>query len=75
MKEVVTTMQPSMNREQLKDVIKAAVTEALEERQDLLYEAIEAAIEDLAFSRAIKEGEKTHKVKREEVFKILDGKT
>jgi len=68
-------MQPSMNREQLKDVIKAAVTEALEERQDLLYEAIEAAIEDLAFSRAIKEGEKTHKVKREEVFKILDGKT
>jgi hypothetical protein len=67
-------MQPSINKEQLKDVIKAAVTEALEERQDLLHEAIEAAIEDLAFSRAIKEGEKTHKVKREEVFNILEGK-
>lgn len=75
MKEVVTTiMQLSMNKEQLKDVIKAAVTEALEERQDLLHEAIETAIEDLALSRAIKEGEKTRKVKREEVFNILEGK-
>jgi hypothetical protein len=75
MKEVITTsMQPSINKEQLKDVIKAAVTEALEERQDLLHEAIEAAIEDLALSRAIKEGEKTHKVKRGEVFNILEGK-
>ena len=68
-------MQPSMNKEELKDAIKAAVTEALEERQDLLQEAIEAAIEDLAFSRAIKEGEKTHKVTREEVFNVLESKT
>jgi len=67
-------MQPSMNKEKLKDVIKTAVAEALEERQDLLQEAIESAIEDLAFIRAIREGEKTNKVKREEVFKVLEGK-
>ncbi len=68
-------MQTSMNKEKLKNVIKTAVAEALEERQDLLQEAIESAIEDLALIRAIREGEKTHKVKREEVFKILEGKT
>ena len=67
-------MQPSMNKEQLKDIIKTALVEVLEERQDLFHEAIETALEDLALSRAIKEGEKTKPVGRDEVFKILEGK-
>jgi hypothetical protein len=49
-------MQPSMNKEQLKDIIKTALVEVLEERQDLFREAIETALEDLALSRAIREG-------------------
>jgi len=48
-----------MNQEQLKNIIKMAVAEVLEERQDLLHEAVAAALEDIALSRAIKEGEKT----------------
>jgi hypothetical protein len=68
-------MQSSMNKEQLKDVIKTALVEVLEERQDLFHEAIEMALEDIALARAIKEGEKTKPVGREEVFKILEGKT
>jgi hypothetical protein len=67
-------MQSSMNQEQLKDVIKTALIEVLEERQDLLHEAIEVALEDIALARAIKEGAKTKPVRREEVFKILEGK-
>ena len=67
-------MQSSINKEQLKDIIKTALVEVLEERQDLFHGAIEKALEDLALSRAIKEGEKTEPVKREEVFKILEGK-
>jgi hypothetical protein len=67
-------MQPLINSKQLKDIIKTAVTEVLEERQDLLHGAIEAALEDLALHQAIKEGEKTKNVKREEIFKILEGK-
>ena len=67
-------MQPSINNKQLKDIIKTAVTEVLEERQDLLQGAIEAALEDLAFLQAIKEGEKTKTIKREEIFKVLEEK-
>jgi hypothetical protein len=67
-------MQSSMNKEQLKDVIKTALVEVLEERQDLFHEAIEVALEDIALARAIKEGEKARFVRREEVFRILEGK-
>ena len=35
--------------------------------------AIEAAIEDVAFARAIEEGEATELVQRKEVFKLLEG--
>jgi hypothetical protein len=72
--EVVNDMQSAMNKEQLKDVIKTALIEVLEERQDLFHEAIEMALEDIALARAIKEGEKTTTVRREEVFEILEGK-
>jgi len=64
-------MQPSMNQEQLKNIVKAALAEVLEERQDLLHEAVAAALEDIALSRAIKEGEKTGFITRDEVFKSL----
>ncbi len=67
-------MQSSMNKEQLKDVIKTALVEVLEERQDLFREAIETALEDIALTRAIKEGEKTKRVQRGDIFKILEGK-
>ena len=63
-----------MNEEQLKDVIKTALVEVLEERQDLFHEAIEAALEDIALAGAIKEREKIKPVRREELFKILEGK-
>ena len=67
-------MQSSMSEERLKDVIKTALVEVLEERQDLLHGAIETALEDIALARAIKKGEKTKPVPREEVIKILEGK-
>jgi hypothetical protein len=67
-------MQSSMSKKQLKDVIKAAFVEVLEEQQGIFHEAIETALEDIALARAIKEGEKTKPVPREEVFKVLEGK-
>ena len=68
-------MEPAINQEQLKNVIKTALVEVLEERKDLLYDAIEDAIEDVAFARAIEEGESTELVEREEIFKLLEGKS
>jgi hypothetical protein len=67
-------MEPSINQEQLKNVIKTALVEVLEERQDLLYDAIEDAIEDVVFARAIEEGKSTGMVKREEIFKLFEVK-
>ena len=68
-------MEPSINQEQLKKIIKTALVEVLEERQDLLHDAIEDALEDVAFARAIEEGESTELVQREEVFKLFEGKS
>lgn len=67
-------MKPSINQEQLKKVIKTALVEVLEERQDLLHDAIEDALEDVAFVRAIEEGETTELVQRKEVFKLFERK-
>lgn len=64
-------MQTSINPEQLKELIKVAVTEVLEERRDLLYEAVEEALADAALVRAIEEGDSTELVGREDVFKLF----
>ncbi|MGA9772476.1 MAG: hypothetical protein WBV94_25810 [Blastocatellia bacterium] len=64
-------MQATINQDQLKDLIKAALVEVLEERQDLLHEAVAQALEDMALARAIEEGESSELIKREEVFNLL----
>jgi hypothetical protein len=65
-------MELAANEAELKEVIKAALVEVLQERQDLLYDAIERAIEDIAFARAIEEGDRTELIERDEVFAILE---
>jgi hypothetical protein len=67
-------MESSINQDQLKDLIKAALVEVFEERQDLLQEAIAQALEDMALTRAIEEGESSELIKREEVFNLLEGR-
>ena len=66
-------METYFNQDQLKALIKAAVSEALEERRDFIHEVVEEAFEEIALARAIEEGESTELVEREEVFKILEG--
>jgi len=61
-------METSINPDQLKDLIKAAVAEVLEERREWLHEAVEEAFKDVALARAIEEGEL---IEREDVFKLL----
>ena len=55
----------------LKNLLKSAVVEALEERPDLMSDAVADAVEDIGLARAIREGSKTETVDRAEVFKIL----
>lgn len=61
-------METSISQEQLKDLIKTALIEVLEERRDLLHDAVEEALEDVALARAIEEGVGTELIEREEVF-------
>jgi hypothetical protein len=56
----------------LKDLLKSAIVEILEERKDLVREALEEALEDIALARAIEEGEQSGLATRDEVFKELE---
>ncbi len=55
---------------QLKEVFKQAFAELLQERRDLLYDVFTEVFEDIALANAIKEGEETEIVSREQVFKL-----
>lgn len=67
-------MEASINQDQLKALIKTALVEVLEERQDLLHEAMAQALEDMGLAQAIEEGESSELIKREEVFNLLEGR-
>ena len=63
------------DKNQLKEVFKQAFAELLQERRDLLYDVFTEALEDIALANAIKEGEETEIVSREQVFKILESES
>ena len=60
------------DKNQLKEVFKQAFAELLQERRDLLYDVFTEVLEDIPLANAIKEGEETKIVSREQVFKILE---
>jgi len=55
----------------LKVLLKDAVTEVLEERQDILRAALQASLEDMAMLKAIQDGEKSPLVSRKKIFQRL----
>jgi len=56
----------------LKEAVKSAIVEILEERKDLVREVLEEALEDIALARAIAEGEQSEPVARDEVINALE---
>ncbi len=52
-------MKAANKSEDLKEAVKAALVEVLDERQDLLREALSEALEDIGMLRAIEEGLKS----------------
>jgi hypothetical protein len=67
--------ETTLNTSQLKDLIKAAIVEILQEQQEVFTDIIVEAIEDIALAKAIKEGETSETVDRESIFKILGQKS
>ncbi len=58
----------------LKNVLKTALIEVLEERRALFSELFTEALEDIALIHAIKEGETTKATSKEEIYRIIEAK-
>jgi hypothetical protein len=58
----------------IKSLLKDAMVEVLEERQDLLRDALQETLEDMAMVKAIREGEKSPLVTRKKMFQRLGPK-
>ena len=69
----MTISNPVEDEVRLKNIFKKALSEVLEERQDLFSEIVMEAMEDFAMVRAIQEGEESEEVSREEVMRVLRG--
>ena len=63
---------PIMDEVHIKELFKQAMIEVIQEQKDLFSGLFTNAIEDIALVNAIKEGEETEPVSREEVFQILN---
>ena len=66
-------MQTQLDEGKLKQILKEALIEALEEKKDVFHELIVEAIEDIGMINAIRQGQNTETVSKQEVFDILDG--
>jgi hypothetical protein len=64
----------SLSEAQLKDALKLALIEVLEERADRLRDVLAEVMEDVALVRAIQEGEASDPVSRDEVFRALEAR-
>ena len=67
---IVATMT-AVEERRLKALLKSAVVEVLEERHDLLRDAVVESLEDMAMLKAIREGEKSRLASRKKVFERL----
>jgi hypothetical protein len=61
----------AIEERRLKVLLKDAITEVLEERQDILRAAVQESLEDAAMLRAIQVGEKSRPVSRTKIFQRL----
>jgi len=62
----------SLNENKLKELIKTAIVELIQEQKEVFSDLLAEVIEDIALEKAIKEGESTDPVSREAIFKILE---
>ena len=66
-------MKQTADEERLRQVLKTAIREVLDERKEMLRDLIEETLEDIALVRAIENGRRTEEVGRSEVFSLLEG--
>lgn len=64
----------TLNEKKLKNLVKSALSEALEEQRALVQDIVEDAIEEVALAHAVEQGMKSKPVTRAAVYKILESK-
>ena len=64
-------MSAATDPDKLKGIVKAALIEVFDERQDLIRNAVAEALEDIAMARAIEEGLTSEPATEEEVLAVL----
>ncbi len=67
-------MEASLEDAKLKALLKETLVELLEERREEFSELLLEALEDLALTRTIREGEGTGLVDKKEILKIIAGR-
>ncbi|HNR31970.1 MAG TPA: hypothetical protein PKI11_13855 [Candidatus Hydrogenedentes bacterium] len=65
-------MKTVMDEARLKQLVKEALIDILDERREYLSELLVEAIEDVAMVRAIQEEEHTPEVARDDILRRLD---
>jgi len=65
-------MAISTDDEKLKELVKAAVIDVLEERRDFVKDILVEAIEDMALDKAITQGLTSDPISRDEIFELLE---
>jgi len=68
----MSTVQTTLNETEVKELLKQAVAEVLQEQRDFLYEVFLEALEDIALIQAIQQGENTATVSGAAVFQALE---
>lgn len=66
-------METSVDDIKLKNLMKQALIEVLEEKKEVVHDLLVAAMEEIALIRAIQEGEDSGPATRDEIFEILSG--
>jgi len=61
----------TLDETKLKELLKTAIIELLEEQKEEFSELLTEALEDIGMKNAIKEGENTEIVSREQIFQFL----
>ena len=65
-------MNLSIEERRIKQLFKEALIEVIEERRNVFHELLTEALEDTALVHAIRDGEDSAPVSKQEVLKLLD---
>ena len=68
---MIEMARTALTEDALKEALKEALTETLQEQRKLFHEVFAEVLEDFTLAEAIREGQKTKRATREEVFRVL----